>query len=39
MGLTENTPTALLVLNGLDVRPNSAVSIEGMEAALVGEDQ
>jgi hypothetical protein len=39
MGLTENTATALLALNGLDVRPNSAVSVEGMEAGLVGEDQ
>jgi tagaturonate epimerase len=39
MGLTENTATALLALNGLDVRPNSAVSVEGTEAGLVGEDQ
>ena len=39
MGLTENTPTALLALIGLGVRPNSAVSVEGMEAGLVGEDQ
>lgn len=28
MGLTENTATALLALNGLGVRPNSAVSVE-----------
>jgi hypothetical protein len=39
MGLTENTATALLALNGLDVRPNSAVSVEGIEAGLVGVDQ
>jgi hypothetical protein len=36
MGLTENTATALLALNSLDVRPNSAVSVEGMEAGLIG---
>jgi tagaturonate epimerase len=39
MGLTGNTPTALLSLNGLDVRPNSAVYVDDMEAGLVGEDQ
>ena len=39
MGLTENTPTALLALNGLGVRPNSAVSVEGMEAGMVEEDR
>jgi hypothetical protein len=39
MGLTENTATALLALNSLDVRPNSAVSIEGTEAGLVGASQ
>jgi tagaturonate epimerase len=39
MGLTENTATALLALNGLDVRPNSAVSVEATEVGLVGEDQ
>jgi hypothetical protein len=39
MGLTENTATALLALNGLDVRPNSAVSVEGTEAGLVGAGQ
>jgi hypothetical protein len=27
MGLTENTATALLALNGLDIRPDSAVSV------------
>ena len=36
MGLTENTATALLALNGLDVLPNSAVTIEGTETGLVG---
>ena len=35
MGLTENTATALLALNDLDVLPNSAVSVEGTEARLV----
>ncbi len=39
MGLTGNTATGLLALNGLDVRPNSAVSVEGTEAGLVGADQ
>jgi hypothetical protein len=39
MGLTGNTPTALLALNGLSIRPNSAVSVEGMEAGLVEEDR
>jgi hypothetical protein len=39
MGLTENTVTTLLALNGLGVRPKSAVSVEGLEAGLVGEDQ
>jgi hypothetical protein len=39
MGLTENTATALLAQNGLEVRPNSAVSVEDMEAGLAGEDQ
>ena len=39
MGLTENTATALLALNGLDVRPNSAVSVEDMEAGPAEEDQ
>jgi tagaturonate epimerase len=39
MGLTKNTATALLALNGLDVRPNSAVSVEGTEAGLVGAGQ
>jgi hypothetical protein len=39
VGLTENTATALLAQNGLDVRPNSAVSVEGMEAGLVEEDR
>ncbi len=39
MGLTENTATALLALNGLHVRPNSAVSVEGTEVGLAGSDQ
>ena len=39
MGLTENTATALLALNGLDVSPNSAVSVEGTEAGLVEAGQ
>jgi hypothetical protein len=39
MGLTENTPAALLTLNSLDVRPNSAVSVEDTEVGLVGSDQ
>jgi len=34
MGLTENTPTALLGLNGLDVLPRSAVSVAGVQAGL-----
>jgi hypothetical protein len=34
MDLTENTATALLAQNGLEVRPNSAVSVEDMEAGL-----
>jgi hypothetical protein len=37
MDLTENTATALLAQNGLEVRPNSAVSVEDMEAGLAGE--
>ncbi|CAA9466409.1 MAG: D-tagaturonate epimerase [uncultured Rubrobacteraceae bacterium] len=36
MGLTQNTATRLLALNGLDVIPNSAVTVEGTEAGLVG---
>jgi hypothetical protein len=39
MGLTENTATTLLALNSLDVRPNSAVCVEGTEAGLVGSGQ
>jgi hypothetical protein len=35
MGLTENTATALLALNDLDVLPNSAVSVESTEVGLV----
>ena len=39
MGLTKNTATALLALNGLEVLPNSAVSVAGAEAGLVGLGQ
>jgi hypothetical protein len=39
MGLTENTPAALLALRGLDVRPNSAISVEDTEVGLTGSDQ
>ena len=39
MGLTENTATALLALNGLDVLPNSAVSVENTEIGLAGSGQ
>jgi hypothetical protein len=39
MGMTENTATALLALNGLDVSPNSAVSVEGTEVGLAGSGQ
>jgi hypothetical protein len=39
LGLTENTATALLALNGLHVRPNSAVSVEGTEVGLAGSGQ
>jgi hypothetical protein len=36
MGLTENRASGLLALNGLNVRPNSAVSIEATEIGLTG---
>jgi tagaturonate epimerase len=39
MGLTENEATALLALNGLDVRPNSAVSLEDTEVGLAKSGQ
>jgi hypothetical protein len=39
MGLTENTATRLLALNGLDVLPNSAVSVEGTVVGLVWSGQ
>jgi hypothetical protein len=39
MGLTENTATTLLALNGLDVLPNSAISVEDTEIGLVGSGQ
>jgi hypothetical protein len=36
MGLTENTATALLALNGLDIYPDSAVSVPSIEVGLAG---
>jgi hypothetical protein len=36
MGLRENTTTELLALNGLDVIPNSVVSIEATGPAWQG---
>ncbi|HSK84602.1 MAG TPA: tagaturonate epimerase family protein [Rubrobacter sp.] len=39
MGLTGNTTNALLALNGLDLSPNSAVSVEGTEAGLAESGQ
>jgi len=36
MGLTENTATALLALNGLDICPDSAVSVPSLEVGLAG---
>src|SRR5918995_7005297 len=39
MDLTENTATTLLALNGLDVRPNSAVSVEDTQVGLIWSDQ
>jgi hypothetical protein len=39
MGLTENTATTLLALNGLDVLPNSAISVEDTEIGLAGSGQ
>ena len=39
MGLTENTPAALLALHGIDVRPNSIVSVEDTEVGLAGSGQ
>jgi hypothetical protein len=39
MGLTENTATALLALNGLDVLPNSAISVEDTEIGLAESGQ
>src|SRR5215217_8521349 len=39
MGLTENTATTLLALNGLDVRPNSAVCVEDTQVGLIWSDQ
>jgi tagaturonate epimerase len=39
MGLTENTATTLLALNGLDVLPNSAISVEDTEIGLAESRQ
>jgi tagaturonate epimerase len=39
MGLTENTATTLLALNGLDVLPNSAISVEDTEIGLAESGQ
>jgi hypothetical protein len=39
MGLTGNTTNALLALNGLDLSPNSAVSVEGTEVGLAESGQ
>ena len=36
MGLTENAATTLLALSGLDIRPNSAVSVKDAEVGLAG---
>jgi hypothetical protein len=36
MGLTENTATVLLALNGLDVLLSSAVSVPCIEVGLAG---
>jgi hypothetical protein len=36
MGLTENRASGLLALNGLDVLPNSAISVEDAEVGLAG---
>jgi glucuronate isomerase len=35
MGLTENTATALLALNSLDICPDSAVSVEDAELSII----
>src|SRR5918992_150583 len=39
MGLAKNTATTLLALNGLDVSPKSAVSVEDTEVGLIWSDQ
>ena len=36
MGLTENRAFGLLALNGFDVLPSSAVSVEGTEVGSAG---
>src|SRR5918992_640950 len=39
MGLAKNTATTLLALNGLDVSPKSAVSVEDTQVGLIWSDQ
>ena len=39
MGLTENRASGLLALNGLDIRPNSVVRVDGAEVGLVASGQ
>ena len=39
MGLTENTASGLLALNGLDVLPKTLVSVEDAEIGLAGSGQ
>jgi hypothetical protein len=39
MGLTDNTAAALLALNGLDVRPDSAVCVQDTEVGLARSGQ
>jgi tagaturonate epimerase len=39
MGLTENRASGLLALNGLDVRPNSVVRVDGAEVGLTTSGQ
>jgi hypothetical protein len=39
MGLTENRASGLLALNGLTVRPNSGVRVDGAEVGLATSGQ
>ena len=39
MGLTENRASGLLALNGLTVRPNSVVRVDGAEVGLAASGQ